>query len=243
MTENIIKKLKQAIDSNMNAERINAYQESIAAFLPDASKLPIFYSLPFQNIVSIIKASEITEPDEYVKVFSTIISKVSAAYPEEAPNLLNFISIPDGNVEQCKRLLSEFNSPGLLGQFKELQSKENELPMRDYQAEIESMKKQIDSQNSLYKELKEQIISLNNELERSKVDVSRYRTDALILQSKLEQQKAEYEKELNSDVFEENERLLNKYRANYLYTKERYDQLCNALTTAKIDIKTLPLSI
>ena len=125
-TKSIISKLHDAIFAQESQDVINVYRELLIENITEASKEALFYSLPIEQITSIIKEVDFSNEDEIKEPFlilRTIISKTSEYHGKESVQLLNDINVnklPPLQIEDIIGLISNFSTSELLIKLYEL---------------------------------------------------------------------------------------------------------------------------
>ena len=150
MSKNLISKLLKLINEGRKKDKIEAYEELIIDEIEEYAKESSFYELPTKEILKIIGKSSIEEAE----LLCDIISRMCSYKGEESPLLLNVIKVEEATFEECIKIISKFKKCPLCKRINELFQENINLPERDYQHEIE--------------ELKKENIKLKNETEKKK---------------------------------------------------------------------------
>ena len=145
----IIKKLFKALNTKKD-DVIQICEEMITENFSDAVNEPTFYSLPFNEITSIIKKVNFIEeckPQEFVKLLESVVRGISNIHQTEAILLLNEIKIsnlPQLTIDNIIEIISKFTKSELLVRLGELYKESSNLVEVDWEYEIEQKNKQIE---------------------------------------------------------------------------------------------------
>ena len=97
--KNVITQLKEEI-KKCSIDTIKLLENIISKKIYTYCTDDIFYSLPIENICSIIEKSEINEEND-INTTITIINKMSEYIPKETPLLLNSFNFTDITFDEC----------------------------------------------------------------------------------------------------------------------------------------------
>ena len=137
MNLSLVSKLKKIIEEGVNKERIRRFEDVIIESIDEFVKEDVFYELPTNEILKIIKKSEI----ENAELLYEIISRMCAIKGEDSTLLLNIIKREEAPLEECLKFLSKFEYCQLCQRTTELLKEEKDLPERDFELEIEELKR------------------------------------------------------------------------------------------------------
>ena len=84
--------LIDAINEKKHSDVIDGYIEVLADNIEEAFKLPLFYSLPLEVILSIVRKINFFEQKDLITLINDISSKTNEAYEKESILLLNCFS-------------------------------------------------------------------------------------------------------------------------------------------------------
>ena len=98
----MITHLKEEI-KKCSKDTINELEYNISKDIINISKEEIFYSLPIENICSIIEKSNINEEND-IKTCISIINKTSEYIPKESPLLLNSFNFSNITFDECIKI-------------------------------------------------------------------------------------------------------------------------------------------
>ena len=156
-TKTVIKKLINAIKENKSEDNINMCVDIIAENIADAVKQTLFYSLPIETISSIVRKSNFSEENDPVSLVKTITERTNKSHGKEAILLLNDFStekLPPLNIDDIISIVSQFESSDLLSTLGTLHEDEKNLLVRDYDWEINKLKREIEERDQQIIELK-----------------------------------------------------------------------------------------
>ena len=136
---NLISQLKTLVEEGGSKERIETLEylavDSIESFVKEES----FFELPTNEVLRIIAKSEIRD----IELLNEVISRMLKKKGEESTLLLNVIKIEEATLEECIEILSKFKHSQICRQTSKLFKEEKELPERDYEREINELKKEL----------------------------------------------------------------------------------------------------
>ena len=98
-----IEKLKIEIKTNNRKDVIESFEEIIASAIKNSPVFDDFFSLPFNNIPSIVSKMKFQEEDkddeDSIFRIKSLISKILAIYPEKRETLLLLSSLQTQDLE------------------------------------------------------------------------------------------------------------------------------------------------
>ena len=134
----VISKLKTLIEEGRGKAKRAAYEDVIIEEIEDYVKEEMFYELPTKEILKIIEKSEFDD----VELLYELISRMSSSKGKESTLLLNVIKREEADFEECIKILSKFEHSQICQRTGELFTEENQLPEKDFEEEIEKLKKE-----------------------------------------------------------------------------------------------------
>ena len=143
----IISKLSKLLSEGASNESIEAHEELIIDEIEKHVKDASFYSLPTEEIVRIIEKSSIND----AKLLMELTQNMSNNKGKDAVLLLNVISSEEATFEECVKIISNFSKCPLLKRLGNLFNSDAILPERDYQYEIDELKKEIEEHKKIPK--------------------------------------------------------------------------------------------
>ena len=166
----IIRKLNKAIAQKSSDDVIKGYQEILAENISEAAKEATFFSLPFRNLISIIRRVDFTKEEQPVELIKTIVEGSSQAYRKETSYLLNIIKCSDlqMTIPDYVHILHKFSNCELCVKLGELYEYEESLLVRDWDYEISVRDTEIAELNKKLEEVKKEI-TLQNETLREPI--------------------------------------------------------------------------
>ena len=144
----LISKLKSLIEEGGNKKKVEAYEDVVVGEIEEYVEEEAFYELPTKEIMKIIGKSDISDID----VLCEFISRMNVNKGEESTLLLNVIKQEDATLEECVKILSKFEHSPLCQRTNELFKEDKNLAERDFEHELEELKKE---NGKLQKEAKE----------------------------------------------------------------------------------------
>ena len=142
----IIKQLNDAI-SNKSTETIESLEKIASENLSDFSQIPLFYSLPLQNILHIVEISELSDEADYLELLSVIAKNIDEKYPKESALLLH--SIQPKNLQftlnSIVKIISQLSHCPLCSLLGRLYEEEQTQVTVDYEYQYKQAKKKIKS--------------------------------------------------------------------------------------------------
>jgi ankyrin repeat protein len=120
--------------------KVEAAIEEIAESIEAAVKEELFFSLPTNEIVKIIQKSGTSNAE----TCSNIIIKMCEAKGGEAALVLNVIEPKEATFNECVKIVSSLNCSPICVKLGDLYTEDDKLPERDYEHEIEELKKEIE---------------------------------------------------------------------------------------------------
>jgi len=133
----VISKLTKHLNEGGSREEIDALEDAVVESIDEAVAEDSFYSLPTNEILKILQKSSI----ESVELLSSIVSQMSENKGEESPLLLNVIDPKDATFDDFISIISKFTKCPLCRRIGKLHNINRRLPDRDYEHEIEELKK------------------------------------------------------------------------------------------------------
>ena len=143
----VISKLSKLLYEGETGEKIESYEDLIIEEIEKHVKDASFYSLPTEEIVRIIEKSSIND----AKLLMELTGNMSNNKGKDAVLLLNVISSEEATFEECVKIISNFSKCPLLKRLGNLFNSDAILPERDYQYEIDELKKEIEKLKNLPK--------------------------------------------------------------------------------------------
>ena len=137
-SSSLISKLKAHIEKGGNKKKTDAYEEAVVEGIEKFAKEESFYELPTNEILKIIGKSEI----EDIKLLCEVVSRMSENKGEESTLLLNVIKSEDATLEECIKILSKFKHSQICRRTSKLFNEDKDLPERDFEDEVEKLKKE-----------------------------------------------------------------------------------------------------
>ena len=162
-TKSIIKKLHDAIFAQESQDVINGCREVLIENITEAYKEPLFYSLPIDQITSIIKEVDFSNEDEVKEPFlilRTVISKTSEYHGKESIQLLNDIKVdklPSLQIDDIMSLISNFSTSELLRKLYELYVEEQSSISPDIEYTVNKQNEEINKLKEENNELRNRI--------------------------------------------------------------------------------------
>ena len=136
--KSVISKLKKLFNKDGSRDKIDLLEDAIAESIDEAVAEEGFYSLPTNEILTILGKSDI----ESVGLLCDIVSKMSEKKEKESPLLLNVIDPKDATFDECIRIISKFIQCPLCKRIGQMHEDDKSLPDRDYEHELEELKKE-----------------------------------------------------------------------------------------------------
>ena len=134
----VISKLWTLLNEGGDRVTIDEFKDVVVESIDEAVAEDSFYTLPTNEILTIIQKSGI----ENVEQLSSIVNKMNERKGEESPLLLNVIDPKNNTFDECIRIISKFTKCPLCKRIGELHNDNRKLPDRDYEHEIEELKKE-----------------------------------------------------------------------------------------------------
>ena len=104
MNANLISLLKTLIEEGGNKDKIEAYEDAIVEEIEKYVKEESFYELPTDEILKILRKSNIEDVD----LLCEVISRIIASKGEESALLISSFIGREETFEECIKLLSMF---------------------------------------------------------------------------------------------------------------------------------------
>ena len=153
-------RLNILLSEGASNERIEAHEELIIDEIEKHVKDASFYSLPTEEIVRIIEKSSIND----AKLLMELIRNMNKNKGKDAVLLLNVISSEEATFKECITNISNFSEFTICTRLGDLFNSDAILPERDYQHEIDELKKEIEKLKKSPK--KNKISSCDNQAKR-----------------------------------------------------------------------------
>ena len=134
----IITKLNRLLAEGGNSELIEGFEEAIAESLASVVNDDLFYALPIKEVQNIVSKSEMDDLPTMCK----LASNMSKKNRENAALLLNVFNPKYATLEECIRIIANFEYCPLCIKIGELYADNSELPERDYEHDIEKLEKE-----------------------------------------------------------------------------------------------------
>ena len=169
-TKSFIEKLNKAIIERKSADVINGYADVIVENIIEASSEPLFYSLPIEQISTIIKKVEFANKDEIndpIPLLQTLIQKTSEIHNEDAVLLLNGLKIdnlPSLLLDDIIGIVSKFTKCELLTKLGELYIEEKSLLRPDFSFMIKQLEGEVTKLNQEIEEKDKKLNALDMKL-------------------------------------------------------------------------------
>ena len=144
----MISKLATIINEGGNNDQVRVCEELIADELEEYVQQKHFFELPTNEILKIVDKSDI----ENIDLICSIITKMSESKKEESVLLLNVIKANENTLEECIKIVSNFNCSPICRRIGELLKENEALPERDTEQEIAELKKEIEDLKNKTKE-------------------------------------------------------------------------------------------
>ena len=136
----VISKLAKLLNEGGSREKIGVLEDVLVESIEEASEEEGFYSLPMNEILTILGKSDI----ESVGLLCNIVSKISEKNEKESPLLLNVIDPKDATFDECISIISKFTRCPLCKRIGQMHEDNKNLPDRDYEHEIKELRKEIE---------------------------------------------------------------------------------------------------
>ena len=151
MSLSLISKLKTLVEEGGSKKKIEAYEDVVVEEIEKYVKEESFYELPTNEILKIVVKSEIGDID----VLCELVSRTRSKKRGESTLLLNVIKREEATLEECIKILSTFKQCPICQLTSELFNGDKKMPERDYEHEIEILKKEIEKLQNKTKETEE----------------------------------------------------------------------------------------
>ena len=112
----VISRLIKLLSEGGDRAEIERVENIIVESIDEAVSEDVFYSLPMNEILTILQKGDI----ESVDLLSSIVTKTSEKKGEESPLLLNVIYPKDAAFDECISIISKFTKCPLCKQIGEL---------------------------------------------------------------------------------------------------------------------------
>ena len=145
--EKYISKLINYINENKE-EKAELMEDAIAESFDEAVHVKKFYSLPMKNILSITQKSTSTDKE----VYKTLIEKTNEIKGHKSAFLLYYINPDLSKLDDYVDIISSFSDSTFCQKFTEMFKEEIQKVERDYEYEIETLKR---SNEELAKQVQE----------------------------------------------------------------------------------------
>ena len=136
----VVSKLTKLLNEGENREKIDALEDVLVESIDETIAEENFYSLPTNEILTILQKSDI----ESIELLSSIVTKMSEKKGKESPLLLNVIDPKNATFDECINIISNFTNCPLCKRIGQLHDDDKRLPVRDYEHEIEELKREKD---------------------------------------------------------------------------------------------------
>ena len=146
VSRNRIKKLQEELSkTKKDNELIENLYKSISNGIENASSLDEFYDIPYTNLYNIISKVDFSTVENYIDVIKTIINKFYEKY-NKGVGLLSVISCKSCifTMRDIIEILKCFKNSDLLSKLWDSFNDNEELPVVDYEYEIERREKKIE---------------------------------------------------------------------------------------------------
>ena len=143
-----VKQLVSELTGPGRPKHIALLEESIAEDIEKATKEKQFFSLPLNNILNIVKKTNLSEQEDPISLIKTIITKTIENHSEEKETLLLLDSLKTNDIEltleQCVDILSLFTQCNIFIQLnKRFHENDKEVDIDTYFI-IEQKEKEIE---------------------------------------------------------------------------------------------------
>ena len=132
--------IKKFINKGGSKDKVKTTEESVVDEGKEIYKKESFYELPTNEILKIVGKNDI----EDVELLCEVISRTCESKREESILLLNVIKREEATIEECIKILLKFKYCPLCQRMNELFNENKDLVERDYEYEIEELKKEIE---------------------------------------------------------------------------------------------------
>jgi hypothetical protein len=132
-------KLILSLDKGEETEA-EAIKERIAESIEEAINEEIFFLLPTNEIVKIIKKSDISDAEAYSK----IISRMCEVKGVETALVLSVVELKEATFEECVQIVSSLKSSPICVRLGDLYAENEMMPERDYEHEILKLEQEIE---------------------------------------------------------------------------------------------------
>ena len=136
--QSVISKLTKLINEGGDRVAIDALEDIVVESIDETVAEDSFYTLPTNEILTILQKSSI----ESIELLSSIVSQMSEKKMDESPLLLNVIDPKEATFDECINTISKFTKCPLCRRIGQLHEDNIKLPNRDYEHEIEELKKE-----------------------------------------------------------------------------------------------------
>ena len=136
--QRVISKLTKLINEGGDRVEIDALEDIVVESIDETVAEDSFYTLPTNEILTILQKSSI----ESIELLSSIVSQMSEKKMDESPLLLNVIDPKEATFDECINTISKFTKCPLCRRIGQLHEDHKKLPNRDYEHEIEELKKE-----------------------------------------------------------------------------------------------------
>ena len=165
--KSILKKLHNEINGSNKPDSISSYEEIVAENISEFSKIDSFFTLPLQNIFSILSKIDFSEIESNIKIIQNI-TKSTIAYhmhEKEVLFLLEIIKIEDCsfNMENCIQIIELFSNSDICVKIGQLYHENIKLlDGRDMKYELEQKENEIErlqNQLKIYQDLNSPLLN------------------------------------------------------------------------------------
>ena len=136
--KSLVLKLSRALDEGAGNEAIEFGEDVLIDSIEDVIKEDSFYSLPTNEIVKIVKKSELNDSEN----LKLLVSKMSEQKGEESVLILNAIEAENLSLDECIGIISSLSHCSICRVVGRLFGDDENLPERDYEHELEALKKE-----------------------------------------------------------------------------------------------------
>ena len=163
-------------------EIINSYEEAIAKDITNSVNDEIFFSLPLNNILSIISKTNLSEQEDPISLIKTIITKTIENHSKEKETLFLLSSLKTNAIEltleQCVDILSLFTQCNIFIQlhkrfqdFKQTVDIDTDYIIDQLKKQIEDKDRDIKARDSTIQSKSNEITNKQNEIQQLKKQI------------------------------------------------------------------------
>ena len=138
-----VAELSEAIKNNVGDDAISSLESTLAMFITETSKVPLFYKLPIQNISSILAKVQPERVSDYGTTLMALIPNVVKEHNDSSALLLQNLNCDSLAFKDCISVLQCFETCPLCKRIGVLYTQEGEIA--DVHHEIENKNKEIQS--------------------------------------------------------------------------------------------------